>query len=61
MWGMLQGYLQYTAESGERHRSVEKPASTLHFVRRIFATGRFFVPFGGPKGHAATRLKNVAG
>jgi hypothetical protein len=33
------------------NRSVEKPASTSNPVRRIFATGRFFINFGGAPRH----------
>jgi hypothetical protein len=37
--------------SSVRNRSVEKPASTRQFIRRIFAAGRFFIAFGGAPRH----------
>jgi hypothetical protein len=39
------------SRNNHSNRSVEKPASTSNPVRRIFATGRFFINFGGAPRH----------
>ena len=46
--------------SGQTARLKNRPRRSTSFAASS-PPARFFIPFGGPKGHAATRLKNIAG